>query len=104
DAVTEESHDEMAVSQMRKTIARRLSESMYTAPHFYLTVEIDMEACMAARETINEVTGVKTSINDYVIKAAATALRQHPKVNSSWIQNEDQVTIRMNHHIHIGIA
>lgn len=98
--LTKESFDVTNVSQMRKTIARRLSESMFTAPHFYLTVSIDMEPVMAARESINAVTGAKVSFNDFVIKAAAAALRQHPKVNSSWLGD----TIRTNHHVNIGVA
>lgn len=95
-----ESYEEVPVSQMRKTIARRLSESMYTAPHFYLTMEIDMTKAVAARASINEYTGTKISFNDMVIRAAAAALRQHPKVNSSWLGDK----IRYNHHIHIGVA
>ena len=105
--VTEESYDEIAVSQMRKTIAKRLAESKFTSPHFYLTIEMDMDAAIAARESINAVTGTKISYNDLVIKAAAAALRQHPKVNSSWLVDPDgsgQVKIRINHHIHIGVA
>ncbi len=98
--VTEESSEEVAVSQMRKTIAKRLGESMFTAPHFYLTVEVDMDATVTARESINAVAERKISFNDFVIKAAAAALRHHPKVNSSW-QGD---TIRINHHIHIGVA
>ncbi len=100
EAVTEESFEDVTVSQMRKTIAKRLAESKFTAPHFYLTVEIDMDATVAARETINAVTGAKISYNDLVIKAAAVALRMHPKVNSSWLGEK----IRINHHIHIGVA
>jgi pyruvate dehydrogenase E2 component (dihydrolipoamide acetyltransferase) len=99
-AVTEESFDEIAVSQMRKTIAKRLSESKFTSPHFYLTIEIDMDNAISARESINAVTGAKVSYNDFVIKAAAAALRRHPKVNSSWRGD----TIRTNHHVHIGVA
>lgn len=105
--VTEESYDEIAVSQMRKTIAKRLAESKFTSPHFYLTIEMDMDAAIAARESINAVTGIKISYNDLVIKAAAAALRQHPKVNSSWLVDPDgsgQAKIRINHHIHIGVA
>lgn len=98
--VTEESYDEIAVSQMRKTIAKRLAESKFTSPHFYLTMEIDMDNAVIARESINSVTGAKISYNDLVIKAAAAALRNHPKVNSSW--NGDH--IRFNHHVHIGVA
>lgn len=93
-------YEEVAVSQMRKTIARRLSESKFSAPHFYLTMEIAMEKAMALRASLNEVSPVKISFNDIVIKAAAVALRQHPKVNSSWLGDK----IRYNHHIHIGMA
>ena len=85
---------------MRKTIARRLAESKFTAPHFYLTMEIDMDECVKAREVINGVAPVKISFNDFVIKASAAALRQHPKVNSSWLGD----TIRYNQHVHIGVA
>jgi pyruvate dehydrogenase E2 component (dihydrolipoamide acetyltransferase) len=94
------SFDEVPVSQMRKTIARRLSESLFTAPHFYLTMSIDMDAAVAARAKINEVAPVKVSFNDMVLKATALALRQHPKVNSSWLGDK----IRYNHHINIGVA
>jgi pyruvate dehydrogenase E2 component (dihydrolipoamide acetyltransferase) len=99
-AVTKESYDELSVSQMRKTIAKRLAESKFTAPHFYLTMEISMDRCVDARESINAATESKISYNDFVIKAAAAALRQHPKINSSWLGD----TIRTNHHIHIGVA
>jgi pyruvate dehydrogenase E2 component (dihydrolipoamide acetyltransferase) len=95
-----ESFTEETVSQMRKTIARRLAESKFTAPHFYLTMEIDMDECVKAREVINGVAPVKISFNDFVIKASAAALRQHPKVNSSWLGD----TIRYNQHVHIGVA
>ena len=95
-----ESFEEVPVSQMRKTIARRLSESLFTAPHFYLTMSIDMDAAVAARIKINEVAPVKVSFNDMVLKATALALKQHPKVNSSWLGDK----IRFNHHINIGVA
>jgi pyruvate dehydrogenase E2 component (dihydrolipoamide acetyltransferase) len=95
-----ESYTEENVSQMRKTIARRLAESKFTAPHFYLTMEIDMDAAMAARKSINDQGDVKISFNDMVVKAAAMALRKHPKVNSSWRGD----TIRYNEHVHIGVA
>lgn len=98
--ITEESYDEAAVSQMRKTIARRLAESKFTAPHFYLTIEINMENAISTRESINSTKDLKISYNDLVIKAAAFALRMHPKVNSSW-QGD---TIRTNHHVNIGVA
>lgn len=94
------SFEDVPVSQMRKTIARRLSESLFTAPHFYLTMTIDMDAAVAARAKINEVAPVKISFNDMVLKATALALKQHPKVNSSWLGD----TIRYNHHINIGVA
>lgn len=98
--VGQESFEEVAVSQMRKTIAKRLSESMYTAPHFYLTMEINMDKAIEARKSINEISPVKVSFNDLVIKAAAAALRQHPDVNVSWLGDK----IRKNNHIHIGVA
>ena len=98
--VGEESFEEVAVSQMRKTIAKRLAESKFTAPHFYLTMEINMDKAVEARKSINEVSPVKISFNDMVIKAAAAALRQHPDVNVSWLGDR----MRKNHHIHIGVA
>jgi pyruvate dehydrogenase E2 component (dihydrolipoamide acetyltransferase) len=98
--VGEESYDEFKVSQMRKTIAKRLAESKFTAPHFYLTMEINMDKAIDARVSMNEVSPVKISFNDMVIKAAAAALRKHPQVNSSWLGDK----IRVNHHIHIGVA
>jgi pyruvate dehydrogenase E2 component (dihydrolipoamide acetyltransferase) len=98
--VGKESFDEVSVSQMRKTIARRLSDSMFTAPHFYVTMEINMDKAVEARKSINEISPVKISFNDIVLKATAAALRQHPDVNSSWQGDK----IRKNHHIHIGVA
>jgi len=94
------SFEDVPVSQMRKVIAKRLSESLFTAPHFYLTMSIDMDAAVAARGKINEVAPVKVSFNDMVLKATALALKQHPKVNSSWLGDK----IRYNHHINIGVA
>ena len=94
------SFDEVPVSQMRKVIARRLSESLFTAPHFYLTMSIDMDAAVIARTKINEVAKAKISFNDMVLKAVALSLKQHPKVNSSWLGD----TIRYNHHVNIGVA
>jgi pyruvate dehydrogenase E2 component (dihydrolipoamide acetyltransferase) len=88
------------VSQMRKTIARRLSESLFTAPHFYLTMKINMDATIAARTVVNETAPVKISFNDFIVKAVALSLKQHPKVNSSWLGE----VIRENHHVNIGIA
>lgn len=94
------SYDELPVSQMRKTIARRLSESKNSAPHFYLTLDIDMDQAIEARKSINAVAETKISFNDFVIKAAAVALKQHPVINSSW----DGDVIRRNHDINIGMA
>ena len=96
----QEGYQDIELTQMRKTIARRLSESNFTAPHFFLTMEINMDNAMGSRTTINEVSPVKISFNDMVIKAAAMALRQHPAVNSSWMGD----FIRQNNHIHIGSA
>jgi pyruvate dehydrogenase E2 component (dihydrolipoamide acetyltransferase) len=98
--VGEERYEEVPVSQMRKVIARRLGESMFSAPHFYLTMEINMDKAVAAREGMNEFSPVKISFNDIVIKACALALRRHPKVNSSWLGDK----IRYNQHVHIGVA
>jgi pyruvate dehydrogenase E2 component (dihydrolipoamide acetyltransferase) len=94
------SFDEVPVSQMRKVIAKRLAESKFSAPHFYLTMSIDMDAAVAARGRINEVSPVKISFNDMVLKAVAVALKQHPKVNSSWLGDK----IRINHHVNVGVA
>ncbi|HWJ92652.1 MAG TPA: pyruvate dehydrogenase complex dihydrolipoamide acetyltransferase [Flavisolibacter sp.] len=88
------------VSQMRKVIAKRLAESKFSAPHFYLTMEINMDNAMQARAQMNEVSSVKISFNDMVVKAAAMALRKHPAVNSSWMGD----FIRQYQHIHIGVA
>ncbi|MFY9311224.1 MAG: pyruvate dehydrogenase complex dihydrolipoamide acetyltransferase [Bacteroidia bacterium] len=95
-----ESFTEEPVSQMRKTIARRLGESKFSAPHFYLTMEIDMDEAVKAREVINTVATAKISFNDLVIKAVAASLRKHPKINASWLGDK----IRYNNHIHIGVA
>src|SRR5690606_21151211 len=98
--IGEERYTEKPVTQMRKTIAKRLSESLFTAPHFYLTMQIDMDNAMAARTKINEVAPVKVSFNDLVVKAVAVALKQHPNVNSSWLGDK----IRYNEHVNIGVA
>ena len=95
-----ESFEDETVSQMRKTIARRLAESKFTAPHFYLTLDIDMDNAIAARKSLNSSEGVKVSFNDMVVKAVAMSLRQHPAVNSAWLGD----VIRRNHHVHIGVA
>lgn len=91
---------EVELSQMRKTIARRLAESKFSAPHFYLTIEIEMSSLMEAREAINNISNEKITYNDFIIKAVAASLRRHPKVNSSWLGDK----IRYNEHIHIGVA
>ena len=96
----EEKYVDEPLSQMRKTIARRLSESKFTAPHFYLTMEINMDKAIAARKSMNEVADVKISFNDLVLKAVAASLRKHPDVNVSWLGDK----IRKNQHIHIGVA
>ena len=98
--VAEESFDEIPITQMRKTISKRLTESKFTSPHFYLTMEINMDNCIEGRKKINETSEVKISFNDIIIKATAAALRKHPMVNSSYLENK----IRTNHHIHIGVA
>ena len=96
----EEKFTERPVSQMRKAISRRLSESLFTAPHFYVTMSIDMDQAVAARTRINEVAPVKISFNDFVLKACAVALKQHPAINSSFLGDK----IRTNEHVHIGVA
>jgi len=98
--IGEERYTEKPVTQMRKTIAKRLSESLFTAPHFYLTMKIDMDSAMSARSKINEIAPVKVSFNDLVVKAVAVALKQHPNVNSSWQGDK----IRYNEHVNIGVA
>ena len=95
-----EKYTEVPVSQMRKTIAKRLSESLFTAPHFYLKMNIEMSSAMEARKIINDVAPVKISFNDLVLKAVALSLKQHPKVNSSWLGDK----IRYNEHVNIGVA
>jgi pyruvate dehydrogenase E2 component (dihydrolipoamide acetyltransferase) len=94
------SFDEVPVSQMRKIIAKRLAESKFTAPHFYLTMSIDMDKAVDSRAKLNEVSPVKISFNDIVLKAVAVSLKQHPAVNSSWLGDK----IRINHHVNIGVA
>lgn len=88
------------ITQMRKTIARRLAESKFTAPHFYLTLDIDMDAAIATRKSLNSLDGVKVSFNDMVVKSVAMALRKHPAVNSAWMGD----FIRRNEHVNIGVA
>ena len=88
------------ISQMRKVIAKRLSESKFTAPHFYLTIEINMDKAIEMRQKINEVVPVKVSFNDMVVKGVSLALKNHPVINSSWMGT----SIRTNHQINIGVA
>lgn len=95
-----ESFTDEPISQMRKTIARRLAESKFTAPHFYLTISLDMDNAIAARKTMNSQEGVKVSFNDMVIKAVAMSLKKHPAINSAWLGD----VIRRNDHVHIGVA
>jgi len=97
---TEEGYTDIPNSQMRNVIAKRLGESKFSAPHFYLTMEINLDNAMAARTQLNEISPAKISFNDMVVKAVALALRQHPAINASWMGDK----IRRNHHIHIGIA
>jgi len=95
-----ENYTDYPVSQMRKVIAKRLSESKFTAPHFYITMDIDMDNAIAARKAMNASGDVKISFNDLVVKATALALKKHPAVNSSWMGD----FIRVNDHVHIGVA
>jgi len=99
-AAGEEVSEEVKNSQMRKVIAKRLGESKFSAPHYYLTIELDMDNAIASRKTINALPETKVSFNDMVVKACAMALKKHPQVNTSWNGN----TTRYNHHIHIGVA
>ncbi len=97
---TTEGFTDIPNSQMRGVIARRLAESKFSAPHFYLKMEINMDQAISARTQLNEVSPVKVSFNDFVIKAVALALRQHPAVNASWMGDK----IRRYHHVHVGVA
>ncbi len=96
----EESFEDVKNSQMRKVIAKRLGESKFTAPHYYLTIEVDMDNAIASKKTINTIPNTKISFNDMVVKACAMALKKHLQVNTSWIGE----TTRYNQHIHIGVA
>lgn len=96
----EEGFEDVKNSQMRKVIAKRLGESKFTAPHYYLTIELDMDNAIASRKTINAIPDTKVSFNDLVVKACAMALKKHPQVNTTW--NGD--TTRYNQHVHIGVA
>lgn len=95
-----EGSEEVKNSQMRKVIAKRLSESKFSAPHYYLTIEVDMENAKASRAQINELPDTKVSFNDMVVKACAMALKKHPQVNTTWSPE----AIKYNHHIHVGVA
>lgn len=96
----EEHFTEEKNSQMRKVIAKRLAESKFTAPHYYLTIEADMDAAMASRAQINNLPDTKVSFNDMVLKAAAMALKKHPQVNTTWLGD----STRFNSHVHMGVA
>ena len=96
----QESFEEVTNSQMRKVIARRLSESKFSAPHYYLNVEFDMDNAIAFREQFNSLPDTKISFNDMIVKASALALKQHPQVNSQWFDDK----MKLNHHVHIGVA
>lgn len=96
----EERTEDITNSQMRKVIARRLGESKFTAPHYYLNVEFDMENAIAFRKQFNTLPEVKISFNDIIVKASALALKKHPQVNSQW--SDDR--IQLNHHVHVGVA
>ena len=96
----QEDSEEIKNSQMRKTIAKRLGESKFTAPHYYLNVEFDMDNAMAFRAQYNTVPDTKISFNDIIVKACALALREHPQVNSQWFADR----MKLNHHVHVGVA
>ena len=96
----EESFDEIQNSSMRNAIAKRLSLSKFSAPHYYLGVEFNMDNAIAFRDQYNSIPNTKISFNDIIIKACAAALKKHPQVNSQWLENK----IRLNHHVHIGVA
>ena len=95
-----ESFEEIENSQMRKTIARRLKESKFSAPHYYLSVEFEMDNAIAFRNQYNSLPDTKISFNDIVVKACAIALKQHPRVNSQWFEDK----MRLNNHVHVGVA
>ncbi len=101
-AIGQEGYDDTPASQMRKAISKGLANNQFGAPHFYLTMEIDMDRTIEARKSINEVASAKISFNDIVVKAVAAALRKHPEVNTSWITESN--TIRQYHHVHVGVA
>src|SRR5690606_28104798 len=94
-----EDFDEKPNSQMRKVIAKRLAESKFTAPHYYLNVEFDMEKAIAFREQVNAIPDTRISFNDMIVKACALTLKEFPQVNSQWFDDK----IRLNNHVHIGV-
>jgi pyruvate dehydrogenase E2 component (dihydrolipoamide acetyltransferase) len=96
----DESFEDVQNSQMRKAIARRLKESKFSAPHYYLSVEFEMDNAIAFRQQYNSLPDTKISFNDIIVKACAIALREHPRVNSQWFEEK----MRLNHHVHIGVA
>jgi pyruvate dehydrogenase E2 component (dihydrolipoamide acetyltransferase) len=96
----EEDSDEISHSQMRKVIAKRLGESKFSAPHYYLAVEFDMDNSIAFRNQFNSIPDTKISFNDIVVKSCALALRKHPQVNSQWFEDR----MKLNNHVHIGVA
>ena len=95
-----ESFEEIENSQMRKAIARRLKESKFSAPHYYLNIECDMDNAIAFRKQYNTLPDTKISFNDIIVKACAIALKLHPRVNSQWFEDK----MRLNHHVHVGVA
>ncbi len=99
-SLEDESFEEINNSQMRKVIARRLTESKFSAPHYYLMLDINMDNAIAARKEINALPDTKVSFNDMVVKACAMALKKHPQVNSQWFEDK----MRINHHVNIGVA
>jgi pyruvate dehydrogenase E2 component (dihydrolipoamide acetyltransferase) len=96
----QEAYEDMPISHIRKTIAKRLSDSKLTAPEFYLTIDINMDQLVAARPNLNDYTSVKITFNDFIIKAVAIAIKQHPPINTAWLGN----TIRYHKYIHVGVA
>lgn len=97
---SDDNYEDVSISQMRKVIARRLGESKFSAPHFYLTVEIDMDKAIQMRKRINAIAPTKISFNDFVVKACAMALRHHPAINASWMEDK----IRYNKNVNVGVA
>ncbi|MDX1639799.1 MAG: dihydrolipoamide acetyltransferase family protein, partial [Balneolaceae bacterium] len=103
-AATSREDEEVRISQMRKTIARRLSESKFTSPHFYETIDLDVEELVEARAKVNEVSEQKISFNDIIVKACAHALRKHPEVNSSWMEEQNKIVKHGDVHVAVAVA